>query len=71
MYPVLAGETIAVDLDLFPTCKPAAHALTRFENKRLQSPLGQVQGGGQPGDAPAYNDGFMVFLHRKDYIRPS
>ncbi len=65
---MLAGKTVPVDLDLLPACQPAAHTLPRFEKERLQSTLGQVQRGTQPGNSPAYYNDVTGFLHRKDYI---
>ena len=62
MHAMLGGKFSTFDLCLSQARKATTNVIVRFEDEGFQSTLGEVDGGGEPGNSPA-NDDDVVFVH--------
>jgi hypothetical protein len=63
MHAMLCWVLFAFDAGFRQARETPANVLVRLEDQRLQSALGEVEGGGESGNSAANVDDVMVFVH--------
>jgi hypothetical protein len=61
-------KTVVIDDYIVPARKPAARPFICFEDERLESTLGEVEGGCESRHPAADDDRIVMVIHCGDYM---